>query len=185
MGDNGDKISAGVQTPLISLNDQERDFFRVMFVPRFYARQADISETTSSDELFSHFLSTGLAAGLSPTPLFEPEVYREQEARIDPALASQPELVRWCRTRNVTGIVPTNRFDSAFYLETYQEIADANVDPFEHYLRHGLYEGRRPNAMFDSIFYSNIAPWETDEKQMPLYTHYLTFGVDRGAAPSA
>jgi len=40
-------------------------------------------------------------------------------------------------------------FDERFYLSTYPDIAAAGVDPLEHYLAAGRFEGRRPSAIFD------------------------------------
>jgi len=35
-------------------------------------------------------------------------------------------------------------FDRAVYCAEYRDVADGGVDPFEHYIRHGINEGRRP-----------------------------------------
>jgi glycosyltransferase involved in cell wall biosynthesis len=180
--------SAAPATPTataFNLTDEEKALFHVMFAPRFYAGQAGLPETASSDELYTHFLTTGLASGMSPTPLFEPDVYHEHEGHIDPELADQPALVRWCRTRYKTGVIPTTRFDVDFYLDTYEELRAPEVDPFEHFLRHGLQEGRRPNAAFDPVFYEQVAPEQHREQEPRLYIHYLTLGIPAGAAPSA
>lgn len=40
-------------------------------------------------------------------------------------------------------------FDPQWYLIKYEDIAKANVDPAEHYIKHGLAEGRSPNSAFD------------------------------------
>jgi hypothetical protein len=34
-------------------------------------------------------------------------------------------------------------FDPAAYLELHQDVRDAGIDPWHHYLHHGLHEGRR------------------------------------------
>lgn len=177
--------SAAPAASTIDLTDEEKALFRVMFVPLFYARQAGLPESTPGDELFNHFLAIGLAAGVSPTPLFDPEVYHEHESHIDPALAAQPALVRWCRTRYETGVIPTTRFDVEFYLDSYEELRAPEVNPFEHFLRHGLQEGRRPNAAFDPVFYERVAPEQHRAQEPRLYIHYLTVGIAAGAAPSA
>jgi glycosyltransferase involved in cell wall biosynthesis len=169
----------------LGLTDEEKGLFRVMFAPRFYAGQVGLPETTPADELFDHFLATGLAAGVSPTPLFEPDLFCEHEGHIDAALTDQPALVRWCRTRYATGVIPTTRFDVDFYLDTYAELRAPEVDPFEHFLRHGLQEGRRPNAAFDPVFYEQVAPEQHRAQESRLYIHYLTVGIAAGAAPSA
>ena len=35
-----------------------------------------------------------------------------------------------------------NKFDSAWYLERYQDVADAKMDPLKHYIVCGRREGR-------------------------------------------
>lgn len=177
--------SAAAGAAMLGLTDEEKGLFRVMFAPRFYAGQVGLPETTPADELFNHFLAHGLAAGVSPTPLFEPDVFHEHEGHIDPVLADKPALVRWCRTRYATKVIPTTRFDVDFYLDMYEELRAPEVDPFEHFLRHGLQEGRRPNAAFDPVFYERVAPEQHRAQEPRLYIHYLTVGIATGAAPSA
>ena len=43
-------------------------------------------------------------------------------------------------------IVPTERFDEAFYRATYPDIDTPSVWGFEPLIRWGICEGRRPNA---------------------------------------
>lgn len=45
-------------------------------------------------------------------------------------------------------------FDSNFYLESYPDVKRAQVDPITHYLAHGAKEGRDPNPIFSSQYYS-------------------------------
>lgn len=177
--------SAAAAAAMLGLTEEEKGLFRVMFAPHFYAGQVGLPETAHADELFNHFLAHGLAAGVSPTPLFEPDVFHEHEGHLDPALTDKPALVRWCRSRYATGVIPTTRFDVDFYLDTYEELRALEVDPFEHFLRHGLQEGRRPNAAFDPVFYEQVAPEQHRAQEPRLYIHYLTIGIAAGAAPSA
>lgn len=37
---------------------------------------------------------------------------------------------------------PTDWFDTTFYLKTHTDVAEAGVDPFNHFLRYGQFEGR-------------------------------------------
>src|SRR5258705_443067 len=38
------------------------------------------------------------------------------------------------------------RFDAEWYLKRNPDVAQTGTDPLEHFLRHGLQEGRAPNA---------------------------------------
>ena len=44
-------------------------------------------------------------------------------------------------------------FDAEFYTSKYRDVAAAGVNPFRHYLEHGAFEGRKPNALFDPEYY--------------------------------
>jgi len=45
-------------------------------------------------------------------------------------------------------------FDEAWYLATYADVADAGLDPIEHYLTIGAARGYNPNPLFDTGFYA-------------------------------
>ncbi|WP_137168125.1 rhamnosyltransferase WsaF family glycosyltransferase [Salinimonas lutimaris] len=64
-------------------------------------------------------------------------------------------------------------FNKEFYLEQNRDVAQAGIDPFEHYLNFGFKEGRNPNPYFDSKWYSNEYRLANDEN--PLL-HYLSKG---------
>jgi hypothetical protein len=49
---------------------------------------------------------------------------------------------RWARARQAKRLAEHNLFDSALYLEMYPDVAQSGMDPIEHFLRHGLQEGR-------------------------------------------
>jgi glycosyltransferase involved in cell wall biosynthesis len=169
----------------IAISPDERQLLSLMFVPHYYARKAGLPLKTPQPALFRHFLSKGLFEGISPTPLFQPEIFREREGVADPLHRDLPDLLRWCRTRTTSGVVPTTRFDSVFYLHANEEVNQAGVDPFEHFIRHGLAEGRRPNGTFDPEFYEGTVIRLPNEEGLPLYVHFLALGVERGEAPSA
>lgn len=72
---------------------------------------------------------------------------------------------------------PRNLFDSAFYKYTYEDVATAQADPFEHFMSCGWREGRKPSARFDTIFY--IDRYLGEEDVNPL-AHYASTGHRRG-----
>ncbi|QFT53815.1 glycosyltransferase [Microbulbifer sp. THAF38] len=47
----------------------------------------------------------------------------------------------------------SDHFDSHWYLQTYPDVADAGVNPWAHYIKHGRFEGRRP-------FLNRAVVWE-------------------------
>ncbi len=74
-------------------------------------------------------------------------------------------------------------FDADWYLKTYPDIAEAGVDPAEHYLKYGAEEGRLPSAYFDGNWYLQRYPDIADSKVNPLI-HYLKFGQNEGRTGS-
>ena len=71
-------------------------------------------------------------------------------------------------------------FDSSYYLKSYPDIQDANIDPLQHYLQHGFKEGRNPSAKFDTLFY--ISQNKDIDKINPL-VHFLRYGRREGRKP--
>ncbi len=65
-------------------------------------------------------------------------------------------------------------FDPAFYAARYPDVAEA--DALEHYIRHGLSEGRNPNPFFDGAWYRAHNPDVAVSGMDPLL-HYLRSGA--------
>ena len=73
-------------------------------------------------------------------------------------------------------------FDPAFYSRYYRDVADADVDPIEHYLVWGWRENRRPSPSFDGTWYLRHNPDVRQAGLNPL-VHYLRFGHAQGRKP--
>lgn len=69
----------------------------------------------------------------------------------------------------------SNFFDIDFYLETYQDIKLAGLDPIKHYILKGALEGRKPNREFDTSFYLTEYNDIDINKINPL-VHYILYG---------
>ncbi|CAN7204257.1 hypothetical protein LJR219_000574 [Phenylobacterium sp. LjRoot219] len=81
-----------------------------------------------------------------------------------------------------TRVVVAAEFDSRFYLETNPDIADAGVDPIEHFLLHGWEEGRDPCPQFSVREYLTDNPDVADAGINP-FVHYLQAGRAEGRCP--
>lgn len=66
-------------------------------------------------------------------------------------------------------------FDAGWYLADNPDLASANVDPLDHYLRHGGFEGRDPSADFHGGWYLERYPDVKKAGVNPL-VHYLRYG---------
>jgi len=73
-------------------------------------------------------------------------------------------------------------FDEAWYRNTYLDVAQAGLDPVEHYLRHGASEARNPSANFDSRWYLETNPDVVESGMNPLL-HYIEFGRNENRQP--
>ncbi|MCK1368311.1 glycoside hydrolase family 99-like domain-containing protein [Bradyrhizobium sp. 62] len=123
-----------------------------------------------------HYARHGEPAGLRPAPYFQPTWYRERYS----IPKSESPLAHYL-TNRIGPFSPIPEFDAQYYLETYQDVAAANVDPFEHFIFHGYKEGRNPSAAFDTKFYiQRYFKGKTD--QNPLL-HYLEHRDEDGIYP--
>jgi len=74
--------------------------------------------------------------------------------------------------------------DAQFYYATYTDVAQAGIDPTEHYMTFGWHEGRDPDALFDTSYYLEHNADVAAAKVNPM-EHYLAFGAKEGRDPSA
>ncbi len=73
-------------------------------------------------------------------------------------------------------------FDPEWYLANNPDVAATKINPIDHYLLHGGFEGRDPSQHFCSAWYLNTY---TDVKQagMNPLVHYLLYGKNEGRSP--
>ncbi|QEY65416.1 glycosyltransferase [Metapseudomonas lalkuanensis] len=74
-------------------------------------------------------------------------------------------------------------FDPHFYVSTYTDVVESNLDPLSHYYYIGWKEGRRPNHYFDTKWYLARYPDVARTGVNPLY-HYAMYGIKEGRYPS-
>lgn len=72
-------------------------------------------------------------------------------------------------------------FDETFYLDSYPDVAKADVDPLDHYLTNGWREGRDPSATFSTNFYLGNNLGAAASGTNPLL-HYIREGRFEGLA---
>ncbi len=73
-------------------------------------------------------------------------------------------------------------FERDWYLEQYSNVAVSGGDPLQHYLLHGVAEGRNPNRFFDTRWYLAQYPDVRASGWNPLL-HYIEKGADLGYDP--
>jgi hypothetical protein len=75
-------------------------------------------------------------------------------------------------------------FDRTWYLLRYPDVANAGIDPVEHFLRFGAVENRDPTEFFDLKFYINRYQ-DVSKSSMNPFVHYLKFGLEEGRVANA
>ncbi len=122
--------------------------------PNFYfdtawylARNDDVR--SAGHNPLAHYFFYGEREGRAPGPHFDPVWYRQTHGL--PGEASP--LADFLARRRREAVSPLPEFDAAFYLQTYPDVAQAGVDPFEHFLLQGHREGRNPAQGFDTRYY--------------------------------
>lgn len=124
---------------------------------------------TGAQEPLGHYLHEGRALGFTRfdvSPVNACEGPEEEEAV----------------QRRMVAIARTGLFDAAWYLSRYDDLLGAGITAIEHFARDGVFEGRSPNACFDSAWYKNCYGAEMGD-ELPVL-HYARVGAFKGNWPS-
>jgi hypothetical protein len=73
-------------------------------------------------------------------------------------------------------------FDREWYLEQYPDVRAGELDPYDHYLRHGAAEGRDPSPLFDTDWYLQQNLDVRESGANPL-VHFFLHGASEGRDP--
>ncbi len=80
-----------------------------------------------------------------------------------------------------------SQFDAEYYVKKNPDIAVMDIDPFEHYMVWGRFEGREPNdkirGIFDAAHYLATNP-DVAAIGIDPYQHYMAYGQFEGRSPS-
>lgn len=101
--------------------------------------------------------------------------------------SANPEAVALAHYRSYgwrEGRDPNLLFDTSAYLDRYQDVRAAGVDPLAHYWTFGWKEGRDPSDDFDTNAYLERYEDVAESGLNPLL-HYLAFGLYEGRSPEA
>lgn len=75
-------------------------------------------------------------------------------------------------------------FDGTLYLSRNLDVAEAGMDPLNHFITHGWKEGRHHSVLFDDAYYAATNP-ELASIGIPPLQHYCQTGWREGRDPSA
>jgi hypothetical protein len=80
-------------------------------------------------------------------------------------------------------IEDSDLFDRHWYLQSYPDVRNSQLDPLLHYLKYGISEARNPNPFFDTVWYLEQNLDVTADGVHPL-AHFLSYGAAEGRDPS-
>ncbi len=104
--------------------------------------------------------------------------------------AQAPEATPLPADPDLAALAP--HIDAGYYRALYPDIARADIDPVEHYHRHGWRERRDPNAWFSTAYYldrnpdirqAGIDKVGTDQAGIDPLLHYIRHGRSEGRLP--
>jgi len=81
------------------------------------------------------------------------------------------------RSGEIAAII--SRFDAGYYAHEYPDVDFQRLDPIMHFIEIGWYEGRNPNAFFDTVSYLLAYP-DVEKANINPYYHYLAVGAAEG-----
>lgn len=121
----------------------------------------------------------GVPNGAPPPPTAS---LRHGVVRIFPALRRHKSTLPPERLAALELLRASEWFDEAWYLDTYPDVRDANLDPVEHFLDFGWKEFRNPGPHFDTTYYlaNNI---DVAKSGMNPLVHFISHGVSEGRRP--
>ena len=125
-----------------------------------------------------------LAQKILATGLFDTEFYRAQYLPAHPAAESGEAgdlaaAIHYVEEGFCHGCRPNPLFDSRWYLDRYDDVRRAGVNPLLHYNNDGWKDGRDPSPEFETAYYLEANPDVREAKINPL-AHYLRHGRNEG-----
>lgn len=128
--------SAGASSAELSAEDYER--LAMLFMPQWN------SAASSTMQSFLNYVANDLRNAAPPGPLFNSDVYRARAIRAGLSLEGLTEnpVTHWLQHGFPARVVPTDRFDEAFYIRNNADIGASDAWSFIHFALHGVYEGR-------------------------------------------
>jgi glycosyltransferase involved in cell wall biosynthesis len=160
------------------------------FDTQYYMLQSGLKR---GDDLLRHYLVERGMERFSPHPVIDLEHCRSQfpgfNSKVEPVYLHLMGIPRGNRPS------PHPLFDRDFYAKTYDDVEKWDLCPVEHFLSHGFWEGRLPNAFYsglhvdtkykDEILYEHTALWEyfTRQSERPLKVLFVGHDATRTGAP--
>jgi hypothetical protein len=130
-----------------------------------------------------HFVTQGAKSGLKPHILFDPSYYsRGLKKKFDIDIPVESLLPHFLKEGFDNRVAPHPRFDSHVYIEAYERVRVAKINPLLHYLTEPAVEEHRiANRTFDGEFYVRVYG-DVDPSGLTPLEHYVRFGEQENRA---
>lgn len=201
--------ASGAAERLPTAPDSEMDYVLVqtpLARPYFSSTYYRSQRVGADGDLLEHYLRTGWRDGLSPSQSFDPKRYialhpfvaalfvsplyhfasqKRFSARahdVDAQMLREQHGADAAEDAEAKALV-ASQFEPDFYLYENDDVRDAEVDPLDHFMRHGWRENRKPCRSFDCAYYLERNPDVAQSGVNPFY-HYLAVGKARGLRPN-
>lgn len=112
----------------------------------YLAQNGDVAE--AGVNAFIHYILHGHAQNRKPNKWFGDAWYHARNRTASRGLAG---LVDYAERVQRQSPQPHPLFDPAFYLQIYQDVAVAGVDPYQHFVAYGAAEGRTPGFIAHAL----------------------------------
>lgn len=129
--------------------DRVRRFVLPMFSADSVRRRHALSADVSDVDCLLRYLVVDLPAGVPPGPMFSASHYLSalRDKGIAPPKPWEQPFHHWLAHGESAGISPTPGFDGEEYLALNPDLADYPESMFDHFIRHGQFEGRQFNRL--------------------------------------
>jgi hypothetical protein len=184
-----DAASAQLDAASAQLDATKADFDEVTRkADRMDEKQRELRQIIAYLATMNRAKTSGDGGGTAADP--EPESTDAASRRMPRYVSSSsgiPQyLVRrlgWAKTeeqlqlrRRRKYLVDSGLFDLVSYNKTNPDVVQHGLDPVQHYIRYGAGEGRRPNPLFDTLYYAQqLSPAESIDLD-PLL-HFIECGA--------
>ncbi|PWT99164.1 MAG: hypothetical protein C5B53_05715, partial [Candidatus Melainabacteria bacterium] len=144
-------------------------------VSKLYKHGAGVSNATTDNSQIQ------ASSELANSGLFDQDFYSIQVA--ETLTGWDAAILHYLQTGAKQYLDPHPLFDSAYYVETNDDIDFAAINPLLHFLRQGWKEGRNPHPLLDVRFYLQKYK-DVEQLGIDPLSHYLFAGAKEGRDPS-
>jgi glycosyltransferase involved in cell wall biosynthesis len=148
----------------------------------YAARYPDVRGAGISPRM--HYVKFGRAEGRDPRPQAENGRPVATPAPTPPPSAEQTSPQPSRKLTKELRATLEEEFDRDHYLAAYPDVAEAGVDPLEHYFNAGWREGRDPSTDFSTSYYLSANP-DVAAADVNPFAHYVLAGKGEGRPPRA